>query len=66
MSDRLFKKRSLYNYDYVLDHLQLHTLFARLRYFEVLFMRNIYNGCIICSSLLEAAGIRVPVKCISD
>jgi hypothetical protein len=30
--------------------------------YEIFFLKNIYNGFIIRPSLLEAAGIRVPVR----
>jgi hypothetical protein len=34
--------------------------------FEVTFIRDVYNGFTKCYSLLETAGIRVPVKNIKD
>jgi hypothetical protein len=38
----------------------------RRHYFELLHIRNVYNGFIILSSFLEASGIRVPVRNIRD
>jgi hypothetical protein len=35
---------------------------VRLRYFEALFIRIIYDGFITCCSLSETVGIRVPVR----
>jgi hypothetical protein len=54
------------NYNYVLDYLKLNTLHEGQRYYDVLFIRNLYNGFITCSSLLETVGIRVPIKNLTD
>jgi hypothetical protein len=60
--NRFFKNHNAYSYNYVLDIIKLNTLDERRRYFDILFIRNDYNGFIICPSLLETVGTRVPNK----
>jgi hypothetical protein len=36
--------------------------FVRWLYFEALFIRNVYIGFITCPSLLEAVGVRLPIR----
>jgi hypothetical protein len=43
-------------------NLKLNTLHARRRYFDVLFIRNVYNSFVTCPSLLQTVWIRVPNK----
>jgi hypothetical protein len=45
-----------------LDNLKLNTLHEIRRYFDVLFIRNAYDGFANCPSLLETVGITVANK----
>jgi hypothetical protein len=49
-----------------LNNLKFHSLFKIWRYFEALFIKNIYSSFITCPSLLEAVGIRISVRNVRD
>jgi hypothetical protein len=57
---RFFRNRNSYSYNHVLD-----TLIFRTYSPDQDKIRNVFNGFIICPSLLEAAGTRVPVRNIT-
>lgn len=78
----LFTDHISYSRGYVSSNLKQNTSFQKLCYFEALYAGKFmdvglgqgkkicrkfsYNGFITCPSLLEATGIRVPVKSIWD
>jgi hypothetical protein len=45
-----------------LEYLKLHTLHKRIYHLDALFLIQVYRGFKYCSTLLEAVGLRVPIR----
>jgi hypothetical protein len=59
---RTYSEKVCCNYSYFSGSFKCTTLHKRRRYFHILFTRNVDNGFMICPSLLQIVGIRVPNK----
>jgi hypothetical protein len=59
-------KVTIQNHNFVLYNLILHTLLKRWGYFQMPLVCNIYNSFLTCPTFLEAVGIRVLARNITD